>query len=84
MAGGKSTPKKDKKLKVSGGQLVKTGELLCRGINTYHAGVNVKGTGTIFALCEGKIYFSRKKVTKGPVKKFINVESISNESKSKK
>ena len=84
MAGGKSTPKKDVKLKVSGGQLVKTGELLCRGIHTYHAGVNAKGASTIFALCDGKIYFSKKKLTRGPVKKFINVESISNESSSKK
>ena len=37
MTGGFSTPKKDKALKVSDGQLVKTGQILCRGIPTYKA-----------------------------------------------
>lgn len=73
MAGGKSTPKKDKKIKVSGGQLVKTGEILARGVDSYKAGVNVKGTGTLYALCPGKIRFSRKKSPRGAVKTYINI-----------
>ncbi|MDD4940376.1 MAG: 50S ribosomal protein L27 [Candidatus Omnitrophica bacterium] len=73
MAGGKSTPKKDKKIKVSGGQLVKTGELLCRGVDSYKAGINVKGTGTLYALCPGTIRFSKKKSPRGSVKTYINI-----------
>jgi len=75
MAGGKSTPKKDKALKVSGGQLVKTGQILVRGVPVYKAGVNVKGLGTLYALCPGKIYFSKKKTSHGKFRTFINIMS---------
>ena len=33
MAGGKSTPKKDKKTKVAGGELVQIGKILIRGVD---------------------------------------------------
>lgn len=74
MVGGFSTPKKDKVLKVSAGQLVKTGEILSRGIAVYKAGKNVKGIGTLQAFCAGKIYFTKKKTPHGRVRTFINVE----------
>ncbi len=77
MAGGKSTPKKDKKLKVSSGQAVKTGQILLRGMDIYKAGRNVKGLGTLFALCPGKIYFTRKKTSHGKFRTFINIEAAS-------
>jgi ribosomal protein L27 len=73
MAGGKSTPKKDKSVKVSGGQAVKTGQILARGVTNYKAGRNVKGIGTIQALCEGNVLFSRKKTRLGKAMTFINV-----------
>lgn len=73
MAGGKSTPKKDKALKVSSGQIVKTGQIIVRGLETYKAGVNVKGLGTMYALCPGKVYFTQKKTSHGKVRTFINV-----------
>ncbi len=73
MAGGKSRPKKDKMLKVSNGQLVKTGEILIRGFSTYKAGKNVKGLDPLFALCLGKIYFTKKKTSHGKVRTFINI-----------
>ena len=76
MIGGFSTPKKDEALKASGGQLVKTGQILVRGINTYKPGINVKGSGTLFALCAGKVYFSRKKTPHGKFRTFINVASV--------
>ncbi|MDD5595818.1 MAG: 50S ribosomal protein L27 [Candidatus Omnitrophica bacterium] len=82
MAGGFSTPKKDEALKVSGGQKVKTGQILCRGINTYKPGLNVRGSGTIFALCSGKVVFSRKKTPHGRFRTFINItptEAVSKE-----
>jgi len=73
MAGGKATAKKDEALKVTGGQLVKTGQILCRHINVYKAGKNAKGQGSIFALCPGKVYFTRKKTPHGKIRTFINV-----------
>jgi len=73
MAGGFSTPKKDKMLKVSGGQLVKTGEILARGVSVYKAGANVKGLGTLHAACCGKVVFTHKKTPHGKMRTFINV-----------
>lgn len=76
MAGGKATPKKDEALKVSSGQIVKTGQILLRGINIYKAGRNVKGLGTLFALSPGKIYFTHKKTGHGKMRTFINIEPL--------
>ena len=73
MAGGKSTPKKDKALKVTQGEVVKAGKILVRGLDRYKAGVNVKGMGTLFALCSGKVYFTRKKASRGAVRTYVNV-----------
>lgn len=73
MTGGFSTPKKDKAVKISGGELVKTGQILSRGIASYKAGTNVKGEATLYALCPGKVYFSRKKTSHGKVRTFINI-----------
>lgn len=74
MAGGKARPKKDKALKISNGELVKTGQILARGLNVYKAGINVKGRGTLHALCAGKIYFIKKKTPHGKFRTFINVQ----------
>jgi ribosomal protein L27 len=74
MAGGKSRPKKDKAVKVSNGQLVKTGQILVRGFSTYKAGINVKGLDTLFALCSGNIYFSKKKTPHGKIRTFVNIK----------
>lgn len=73
MVGGFSTPRKDEELKVSGGQLVRTGKILLRGVNTYKPGKNVKGAGTLYAVCPGKIYFTKKKTPHGRVRTFINI-----------
>jgi len=73
MIGGFSTPKKDKKIKVSSGESVKTGKILLKGISAYKAGKNVQGKGTLMALCDGKVHFSRKKTSNGRVRTFINV-----------
>jgi ribosomal protein L27 len=74
MAGGKARPKKDKMIKVSGGQVIKTGHILVRGMNTYKAGKNVRGLDTLFALCNGAVYFTRKKTPHGRFRTFINIE----------
>jgi len=73
MTGGFSTPKKDKALKVSSGMLVKTGQILVRGVESYKAGFNTKGLGTIFAACSGKVYFTKKKTNHGKFRTFINI-----------
>ena len=74
MAGGKARPKKDKCIKVSNGESFKTGKILVRGMSTYKAGSNVRGLDTLFSLCDGKVYFSKKKTSHGKVRTFINIE----------
>ncbi len=81
MIGGFSTPKKDHAIKTSGGKLVKTGEILVRGVDSYKAGVNVKGLGTLFATIPGKVYFTRKKTSHGKVRTFVNVAALAKEVK---
>ena len=76
MIGGFSTPKKDKMVKVSGGQPVKTGQILSRGISTYKAGVNVKGLNALHSLCDGTVYFTRKKTSHGKVRTYINIQPL--------
>ncbi len=76
MVGGFSTPKKDKAVKSSGGKIVKTGEILVRGLDTYKAGVGVRGLGTLFALYPGKVYFTRKKTSHGKLRTFVNVAPV--------
>jgi ribosomal protein L27 len=81
MIGGFSTPKKDKAVKSSGGKLAKAGEILVRGRDTYKAGINVRGLGTLFALCPGKVYFTRKKTSHGKVRTFVNVAPLAKAAK---
>ena len=76
MIGGFSRPKKDKAVKVSEGQIVKTGQILIRGLASYKAGKNVKGINALHALCDGKVYFTKKKTSGGKVRTFINVECV--------
>jgi len=80
MIGGFSTPKKDKMVKTSGGQNVKTGQILVRGLSTYKAGVNVKGQGVLFAVCPGEVYFTRKKTSHGKIRTFVNVRPLAKKS----
>ena len=74
MTGGKSRPKKDASLKVSGGQQVKAGQILSRDTRHYKAGVNTIAGKDIVAACSGKVYFSRKKTSRG-WRVFINVQA---------
>jgi ribosomal protein L27 len=81
MTGGFSTPKKDKANKVSEGMQVKTGQILIRGVDTYKSGMNVKGLGTLFAQCPGKVYFTRKKTSHGKLRTFVNVRPVEKKAK---
>jgi len=80
MTGGFSTPKKDKALKVSSGMLVKTGQIMVRGKDTYKPGVNVGGLGTMFARSSGKVYFTKKKTSHGKFRTYINVAPVAEKS----
>lgn len=74
MVGGFSRPKKDKAVKVSAGQAVKAGQILCRGLAQYKAGVNVKSAAAaLHAALAGKVFFSRKKTRRGKVHTYLNV-----------
>ncbi len=84
MTGGFSTPKKDQMIKVSEGKLVTTGHILVRGVAAYKAGINVKGAGALYALCNGKVHFTKKKTSHGKVRTFINVLPVKEETSSKK
>ncbi len=81
MAGGKATPKKDRGVKVSSGEPVKSGQILVRGLTTYKAGQNVKGLDTMFALRPGKVYFSKKKTSHGKFRTFVNVLAAASSAK---
>lgn len=49
-------------LKVSGGMFVKKGAILTREGDKWKAGVNVGGeSGSLYALCSGKVYFTKKR-----------------------
>ncbi|MCM8789810.1 MAG: 50S ribosomal protein L27 [Candidatus Omnitrophica bacterium] len=74
MVGGFSRPKKDKRVKITEGEAVKTGQILVRGLASYKAGKNVKGESNLHALCNGKVHFTKKKTSHGKVRTFLNVE----------
>ena len=74
MVGGFSRPKKDKRVKVTEGEPVKTGQILVRGLAPYKAGKNVKGQSNLHALCNGKVRFTKKKTSHGRLRTFLNVE----------
>jgi hypothetical protein len=80
MTGGFSTPKKDKMLKCSSGMEVKTGQILCKGMNAYKAGINTKGLSLIIALCPGKVYFTHKKTSHGKIRTFVNIAAAKEKS----
>lgn len=68
-----------KGLKVAGGQVVKKGAILTREGNKWKAGLNVSGKGSLSALCDGTVYFTRKRGTYKTDKKYtvVNVKSLS-------
>ena len=61
--------------------IVKTGQILIRGIDTYKAGINVKGLGTLQAQCPGKVYFTKKKTSHGKVRTYVNVKPVEKKAK---
>ena len=62
-----------KGLKVGAGELVKTGKILTRQGNKWKAGKNVGDSGTLYALCEGNVYFTKRKGSQNRRVTYINI-----------
>ena len=75
--------KETKGIKVSGGQFVKKGSILTREGNKWRAGINTAGKGTVYALCDGTVYFKRKKSSYHKKKTFttVNIEKSTKKQK---
>lgn len=65
-----------KGIKVGAGQLVKAGTILTREGNKWKAGNNVGDSGTLYALCEGKVYFSQRKSGQNRKKTYIHIMPV--------
>ncbi len=63
-------------LKVSGGQTVKAGSVLTRQGHIWRPGINVIGPMHLTSVCDGEVYFTRKKNRYNKVVTCINVRSV--------
>lgn len=68
--------KETRGLKVAAGQFVTCGTILTRQGDKWKAGVNVAGSGTIFAKIDGTVYFTRKRSAyrKSTIHTVINIK----------
>ena len=64
-------------IKVSGGQVVKSGTVLTRQGQKWRPGLNVIGTAHLTAACDGEVYFTRKKNRYNRVITSINIKASS-------
>lgn len=65
--------KETRGMKVAGGQEVKAGTVLTREGNKWKAGINVLGRSHLTAVCDGEVYFTRKR---GNYRKAVTVINI--------
>ncbi len=65
-------------LKVSDGQFVKKGTILTRQGDKWKAGINVAGRSSIYAICDGKVFFSKKRGSyhRNKITTLINVKEL--------
>ena len=66
--------KETKGMKVSGGQSVQSGTVLTREGHRWQPGINVVGTVSLTAGCDGEVYFTKKKNKARKVVTFINIK----------
>ncbi len=64
-------------MKVSGGQVVKSGSVLTRQGQKWRPGLNVTGEAHLTAACDGEVYFTRKKNKYNRVITLINIKPSS-------
>jgi len=74
--------KETKGVKVSGGQMVKCGTMLTRKGDRWKPGINVTGRMHLTAVCDGEVYFTKKKGNYRRVVTYINIR-LAKEKKSK-
>ncbi|MBL7131367.1 MAG: 50S ribosomal protein L27 [Candidatus Omnitrophica bacterium] len=76
--------KETKGIKATEGQLVKKGATLTRQGDKWKAGINTSGKSTVYALCDGAVYFKKRKGAYHKRKLFttINIKEISKNKKS--
>ena len=63
-------------IKVSGGQVIKTGTVLTRQGDRWKPGLNVVGMMKLTAACAGEVYFTKKRVKSGKIATFVNVRPV--------
>ena len=66
-----------KGLKVSGGKTVKAGTLLTREGHKWQPGLNITGKMHLNALCDGEVYFTKKRDKNKKVITYIHVRPTS-------
>lgn len=69
--------KETKGIKASGGQIVKAGTVLTREGHKWQPGLNVTGKMHLNAICDGEVYFTRKKNAAKRVITLINIRPTS-------
>ncbi len=63
-------------VKVSGGQLVKSGTILTRRGDRWKPGTNVLGRMSLTAACEGHVYFTKKRGSYRGAVTYIHVRPV--------
>jgi ribosomal protein L27 len=61
-------------IKVSGGQKVKSGTILTRQGDKWKCGLNVIGRSSLTAVCDGEVYFTRRKNSSKKVITLVNIK----------
>ncbi|MDP8212836.1 MAG: 50S ribosomal protein L27 [Candidatus Zapsychrus exili] len=72
--------KETRGVKVSGGQVVKSGTVLTRQGDKWKPGLNVIGRTLLTAACDGEVYFTKKKGNYKKEVTYINIKQIEKKS----
>jgi len=75
--------KETKGVKITEGQFVKKGSILTRQGDKWKAGINTAGKASVYALCDGTVYFKKRKGTYHKRKLFatINIKEVTKKEK---
>ena len=73
--------KETRGIKVSGGQFVKAGTLLTREGHRWKAGHNVLGLNHLTAICDGEVYFTKRRGNYKRTVTYVHVKSVETKKK---
>ncbi len=68
--------KETRGMKVSGGQVVKSGTVLTREGHRWKPGLNVIGLTHLTAACEGEVFFTKKRGNYKRAVTYINIRAV--------